>query len=369
MSLAVAATFSIEPLSRWLQFWLDELGLAPTLRFAQYNSLIAELISPNAFKGASACAGLINFADWQRALEGAPFDPQRFEADLQLLVDGIESALDLSFPRLVLFLCPSRPIACPSAAARNTAFTAGLFFSLQPHFSHKCRRPLFPICPNLIRFHRSGHPSQVARTLAPKARYTHTVRDLRMVPCSRAARPARRPAGPFALHGGDVVCDRRLRRAVRCPPRRSISNHRSREAPFFPYVGSRFCHMAAEIPVALPALSPPLKALVLDCDYTLWHHAGMQSLPDHFSLFVPIDPFATRPFPQIEKSPYVSPDSAYTTRLFPPPCPPYTTGLYHRASLNRFVNLFASPCQSLCQSLSQSLCQSLCQSMCRIYTM
>ena len=141
MSLAVAATFSIEPLSRWLQFWLDELGLAPTLRFAQYNSLIAELISPIAFKGASACAGLINFADWQRALEGAPFDPQRFEADLQLLVDGIESALDLSCPLLVLFLCPSRPIACPSAAARNSAFNAGLFFSLQPHFSHMSHTP------------------------------------------------------------------------------------------------------------------------------------------------------------------------------------------------------------------------------------
>ena len=43
--------------------------------------------------------------------------------------------------------------------------------------------------------------------------------------------------------------------------------------------------------VLLPSLAPPLKAVVVDCDYTLWHHAvgevgaeGVVLEPHHLAL-------------------------------------------------------------------------------------
>ena len=58
---------------------------------------------------------LLNFADWQRH-QGA-FDHEKFESDIQLLVDCIIASLS-TLPRLILLICPSRPSA---AAAAYTA--------------------------------------------------------------------------------------------------------------------------------------------------------------------------------------------------------------------------------------------------------
>ena len=47
--------------------------------------------------GAPVCLALLRFADWQRDRErecpASAFDAHRFEADLQLLLDGVEAFL------------------------------------------------------------------------------------------------------------------------------------------------------------------------------------------------------------------------------------------------------------------------------------
>ena len=105
-TLAVAATFSCEPVGRWLTFWLAQLGSPSTCVFASYGQLEAELRRPQAFRGAAACIGLIRFADWQRG-NGA-FDRERFESNMSLFLESVAVALR-HVPRLLCLLCPGRP--------------------------------------------------------------------------------------------------------------------------------------------------------------------------------------------------------------------------------------------------------------------
>ena len=113
--IALAATFSCDPAVRWIRHWLNSLGITIEVRLAPYGQLLSELSAPSIFRGAAACIGLLNFADWQRH-QGA-FDHEKFESDIQLLVDCIIASLS-TLPRLILLICPSRPSA---AAAAYTA--------------------------------------------------------------------------------------------------------------------------------------------------------------------------------------------------------------------------------------------------------
>ena len=47
-TLAVAATFSCEPVGKWLIFWLEKLGVRAEIRFAPYGTLQLELVKPTA---------------------------------------------------------------------------------------------------------------------------------------------------------------------------------------------------------------------------------------------------------------------------------------------------------------------------------
>lgn len=130
-TIAVAATFSCDPLSKWLRLWCESFGLHVDIRLAPYGQLLNELTSPIAFRGASACIGLLNFADWQR--HSVSFDAAKFESDLQLLMDCIAASL-VQLPRLLLLLCPSRV----SAAAMHYSAAAERLEALareEPRFS------------------------------------------------------------------------------------------------------------------------------------------------------------------------------------------------------------------------------------------
>lgn len=117
--VGVAASFTCDPLRRWLEFWFSELGLRVELTFAGYAQLGQELNRPAAYRGADGCVALLNFADWQRT---APltFDAQRFERDLDFLCEAIGAALPQLSGRLVLLLCPARPVG--GSAERAAAF-------------------------------------------------------------------------------------------------------------------------------------------------------------------------------------------------------------------------------------------------------
>ena len=61
-----------------------------------------------------------------------------------------------------------------------------------------------------------------------------------------------------------------------------------------PYTEPMWCALgAAAVRLLRPSLAPPLKCVVVDCDYTLWHHAvgevgaeGVVLEPHHLALQV-----------------------------------------------------------------------------------
>eukprot|EP00927_Polykrikos_kofoidii_P059365 TRINITY_DN54528_c0_g1_i1.p1 TRINITY_DN54528_c0_g1~~TRINITY_DN54528_c0_g1_i1.p1 ORF type:complete len:1057 (+),score=162.46 TRINITY_DN54528_c0_g1_i1:29-3172(+) len=204
--VAFAATFSIEPLERWLRFWFGELGLSVQLSFAPYGQLQRELHSPLLFATARACVGLANFADWQRDRQNEPFDCARFEADFDLFLQGIHGALAV-VPSLLVLLCPSRP--SPFAGpGRSVAFSKAV-----------------------------GQLKQISEKQARLS--VLTAADL------GAWYPVREQH--------DVVAD---------------------EIGHLPYTEAMWCALGAACArMLLPALAPPLKVVVVDCDFTLWHNA------------------------------------------------------------------------------------------------
>jgi FkbH-like protein len=69
-TLAVAATFTAEPVAEALDFWMEELGFPARVRFAPYGQVFQALLDPAALfarnrRGANVV--LVRFEDWERA--------------------------------------------------------------------------------------------------------------------------------------------------------------------------------------------------------------------------------------------------------------------------------------------------------------
>ncbi len=109
LTLAVAATFTAEPLRPALDFWMDELGLPARVAFAPYGQVFQELLA-----GSSLLTGnryganvlLVRLEDWHVENVGAEF------------LDAVRTAAGrLPVPWLVMF-CPGAP---SNAEARRRA--------------------------------------------------------------------------------------------------------------------------------------------------------------------------------------------------------------------------------------------------------
>ncbi len=73
--LAIAATFTAEPLEEVLAFWNDELSLELPIRFAPYHQVFQALLDPSsplASNGGGVNAVLIRLEDWAAAGDDAP---------------------------------------------------------------------------------------------------------------------------------------------------------------------------------------------------------------------------------------------------------------------------------------------------------
>ena len=78
--LAVAASFTAEPLGEILAFWMKELGFSYEIRFAPYNQLFQQILDPGSLLGANRNGinlVLLRFEDWSR------FGPERSLQDLE----------------------------------------------------------------------------------------------------------------------------------------------------------------------------------------------------------------------------------------------------------------------------------------------
>ncbi|MBV9624350.1 MAG: amino acid adenylation domain-containing protein, partial [Acidobacteria bacterium] len=111
-TLLITASFTAEPLSEPLSFWMKELGISAEVSFAPYGQLFQQLLDP-----ASLVAGnteganifLVRFSDWLRGLKSDSEEEARREItrNVNELARAIESAAGRSPLPLILAVCPS----------------------------------------------------------------------------------------------------------------------------------------------------------------------------------------------------------------------------------------------------------------------
>lgn len=130
--VAVAASFTADPVGEPLRFWCDLLRLPVDLRIAPYGQVLPELIG-GAPADATVC--LIRWEDWLRHLD--PLDPDAAAVALDAVMDDLDQALrgfrERGGAPLVVGVCP------PSERFRRQPW-ARLLARLDERLGASCRR-------------------------------------------------------------------------------------------------------------------------------------------------------------------------------------------------------------------------------------
>jgi FkbH-like protein len=131
ITVAIAATFTAEPVEESLSFWLQELDIPCKIEFAPYNQVFQQLLDPNSLlsqnqNGINAI--LLRMEDWERHEERAglgqprlpgtgetPVVTHRIEGNLRDLVTALKSWTQISATPLLVCLCPPSPQAAADA--------------------------------------------------------------------------------------------------------------------------------------------------------------------------------------------------------------------------------------------------------------
>ncbi len=114
MQIAIAATFTAEPLEESLEFWIQQLDLSAAIEFAPYNQIFQQLLDPTSSfaqnrQGINVI--LLRFEDWCRDLPVAADVNQAIERNLQELITALKGATVRSSTPYLLCLCPDSPTA------------------------------------------------------------------------------------------------------------------------------------------------------------------------------------------------------------------------------------------------------------------
>lgn len=102
--VAVAATFTAEPVGAVLEFWFGELGLEHRVRFAPYHQVFQQLLDPGSLVCANrggASVVLVRLADW---LAGASDSAERVAAEF---VGALRTAAARAAVPFLVVLCPA----------------------------------------------------------------------------------------------------------------------------------------------------------------------------------------------------------------------------------------------------------------------
>ncbi|WP_148599114.1 HAD-IIIC family phosphatase [Aquisphaera giovannonii] len=209
-TVAVAATFTAEPILRPLDFWMREAGLAGPIEFAPYGQVFQELLDPGSLLGRNrggVNAVLLRVEDWLRYGPSAG-DPEAARSLLDRNAGDLVAAVEGAATRggaapMVLALCPPSPAALEDPE----------------------RRALLEAAERRI----AGALGGVAgvAVLGPE--------DLAAYPVAESHDPGRDALGHI------------------------------------PYTPAFFAALAAALARRIHALkAPPYKVIVLDCDNTLW---------------------------------------------------------------------------------------------------
>ena len=209
LKIAVAASFTAEPVLGTLAFWMRELGLNAAIEFAPYNQVFQELLNPGSLlsqnqRGINVI--LLRPEDWLRFNPGAK-NPEKarvlLERNARDFIDALHAAISRAgIPHLVA-LCPASP----------------------PIMIDSSRRSLLESIEERI------------------------VAGLEQVGGVTLIGP-----GDFAAYPVDVAYD----------PQRDALGH-------IPYTPLFFAAIGTLLARRIHALkNPPYKVIVLDCDNTIW---------------------------------------------------------------------------------------------------
>jgi FkbH-like protein len=126
-AIAIAATFTAEAIQPALSFWIAELALTHDIRFAAYNQLFQELLSPDSLfaHNRGFNVALIRLDDWI---------PAGLEETARHFIDAIRSAAAFPAP-LIVALCPPAPGNESATEAAGSRIRAALAESPAVYFA------------------------------------------------------------------------------------------------------------------------------------------------------------------------------------------------------------------------------------------
>ena len=108
--LVIAATFTAEPISDSINFWLNELNLSYQLEFAPYNQIFQQLLDPESLLNKNQtginCI-LIRFDDWLRFQQQLDNIQQSLERNLQDFILSLQRFSQQNTLPLLVSICPS----------------------------------------------------------------------------------------------------------------------------------------------------------------------------------------------------------------------------------------------------------------------
>ncbi len=130
-TIAIAATFTAEPVAESLVFWMQELDLPSHIKFSPYNQVFQQLLDPASLlsKNQSGLNVLLTrFEDWERfdsSAEAAigesssPRTHERVEREVRDFIDAVRAAAERSATPHLVCLCPasSHVLADPTRLA------------------------------------------------------------------------------------------------------------------------------------------------------------------------------------------------------------------------------------------------------------
>lgn len=232
--LAITATFTAEPIAESLNFWKRKLNLPWEFDFAPYNQVLQQLLDPNSLlrrnsQGANLI--LVRFEDWLRFAEGCQAQAGISQAGLEKLEQYL-----LDFV---------------------TALTTASAASKVPHLVFIC-----PPSPNLL-----NNPY-----------YQAFYQDWQ-----RTRTEVETVSGLYIITPDEIAA---------CYPIETFVDPQADKLGHIPYLPHFFTALGTMVIRKLHAIQrPPYKAIILDCDQTLWQGIcgedgwqGIKITPHHRAL-------------------------------------------------------------------------------------
>ena len=110
--VAVSATFTAEPLSLPIAFWMRRLGLDLPVKFAPYNQIFQQLLDPASLLAQNRGGinvVLVRLEDWVRYRTVEPLSVETLEETVRYLVSCLRLAAESFSSPLLVSVCPSSP--------------------------------------------------------------------------------------------------------------------------------------------------------------------------------------------------------------------------------------------------------------------